>query len=73
MVHKPKLAVKITQLLENIVHSPYCGLGKPEPLRYEFSGFWSRRIDDQHRLVYRVDADGIYVLQCRWHYQKTKP
>ena len=64
----PKAAAKIGQLLESIAQSPYSGLGKPEPLKYALSGFWSRRIDREHRLVYKVDGDTIYVISCRYHY-----
>jgi len=64
----PKAAEKIGQLLENIMQTPYSGLGKPEPLKHDLSGFWSRRIDREHRLVYKVDGDTIYVVSCRYHY-----
>jgi len=64
----PKAAEKLRQLLENIMHSPYSGLGKPEPLKYGLAGFWSRRIDREHRLVYKVDGDTIFVVSCRYHY-----
>ena len=46
------------------------GLGKPEPLRHEWSGYWSRRITKEHRLVYRLEADVVYIAQCRFHYQE---
>ena len=66
--HAPKAAEKIVQLLENIMQSPYSGLGKPEPLKHGLSGFWSRRINREHRLVYKIDDDTIYVISCRYHY-----
>ena len=63
---------KLLQLIEDTRRSPYNGLGKPEPLRGNFSGFWSRRITDEHRLVYRVVQTGesqtLEIAQCRFHY-----
>jgi toxin YoeB len=66
--HEPKLSAKIDTLIDAILVDPFSGLGKPEPLKHEYSGCWSRRINQQHRLVYRVDDDRIIVLQCRSHY-----
>jgi len=64
-----KLVKKINALLSDISRdSPYEGIGKPEPLKHAFSGFWSRRINDEHRLVYRVCDDIIQVAQARYHY-----
>lgn len=64
-----KLVKKINALLSDISRdSPYEGIGKPEPLKHAFSGFWSRRINDEHRLVYRVCDDMIQVAQARYHY-----
>ena len=63
-----KILRRINQLLQDISHNGYDGLGKPEPLKGNLSGFWSRRIDDTHRLVYRVSDDMIEILQCRGHY-----
>lgn len=59
---------RINELLKDISRQPYAGIGKPEPLRGNLSGWWSRRIDTEHRLVYRVEANQIIVLQCRYHY-----
>ncbi len=59
---------RIGQLLEDIVRTPYSGIGKPEPLKHQFSGFWSRRIDDEHRLVYRMINDTIHIVKCSGHY-----
>lgn len=60
---------KINLLLEDIGRGdPYDGIGKPEPLKHSFSGFWSRRITDEHRLVYRVSDQIIQVAQARYHY-----
>jgi toxin YoeB len=64
-----KLVKKINALLADIGRdNPYEGIGKPEPLKHAFSGFWSRRITDEHRLVYRVSDDVIQVAQARYHY-----
>ena len=60
---------RINILLNDILRSPFEGIGKPEPLRHNFSGFWSRRINEEHRLVYAVDDGCIIVVQCRYHYQ----
>ncbi len=63
---------KITELLKDMVEHPYVGLGKPEALRYELSGCWSRRINGEHRIVYRVDEEviEICILTMRYHYRK---
>jgi toxin YoeB len=61
-------ALKIIDLLEGVLKSPFEGIGKPEPLKFELSGCWSRRIDQEHRLVYRVDDGDLIVLGCRYHY-----
>ena len=58
---------KINGLLTECQRHPFTGTGKPEPLKNELSGFWSRRINREHRLVYRVSADAIYVLHCEGH------
>ena len=65
-----KIALRIMRLVENIQATPYEGLGKPEPLKHELSGLWSRRIDQEHRLVYQVQEDKIRILACRFHYDK---
>ena len=59
---------RINQLLQDISRNGYTGIGKPEPLKNDLSGYWSRRIDDVNRLVYRILGDTIEVLQCRGHY-----
>jgi len=56
--------------LRDIAEHPFTGLGKPEPLRHELSGFWSRRITQAHRLVYRVESETVVVIGCRYHYGK---
>ena len=59
---------KIRQLLESIQLTPFEGVGKPEALKHNLSGFWSRRITQEHRLLYRIDGDKIIVVQLRFHY-----
>jgi toxin YoeB len=61
---------KINDLLRDIAERPFTGLGKPEPLRHELSGSWSRRITQEHRLVYRVESKTVVVISCRYHYGK---
>jgi toxin YoeB len=63
-----KLMAKISQLVEAIKMSPFKGLGKPEPLKYRLSGCWSRRINQEHRIVYEVHSDRIDILSLRGHY-----
>ncbi|MEP2775579.1 MAG: Txe/YoeB family addiction module toxin [Luteolibacter sp.] len=68
--HDRRILKKINSLLADIGRDdPYEGIGKPEPLKHAFSGFWSRRITDEHRLVYRVAENTIQVAQARYHYQ----
>lgn len=61
-------ALKILDLIEATAKSPFEGIGKPEPLKFELSGAWSRRLDQEHRLVYKVEKDDLIVLACRYHY-----
>jgi toxin YoeB len=61
-------ALRIIRLIRDIQRDPFTGVGKPEPLKHEFKGCWSRRIDEEHRLVYHVRADKIRILACRYHY-----
>jgi toxin YoeB len=63
-----KKTKKIFDLIENTQRTPFEGLGKPEPLKYDFQGCWSRRIDDEHRLVYSVTDESIIIISCRYHY-----
>ena len=65
-----KMCGKINALLKDISRHPFSGLGKPEMLKHDLAGFWSRRIDQEHRLVYRVTEDEIQVYSCRFHYDK---
>jgi toxin YoeB len=59
---------KINSLIKDIQSSPLGGIGKPEPLKYDLAGLWSRRIDREHRLVYRVEMNDILIYSCRYHY-----
>lgn len=59
---------RINRLIAEIMREPFEGIGKPEPLKHQLSGFWSRRIDDRHRLVYAIENDTLMIAQCRDHY-----
>ena len=64
-----RISERIERLLNDITTHPFSGLGKPEPLRHQMAGYWSRRITREHRIVYRVAEKTIYVAQCRFHYR----
>lgn len=64
----PKVFKRINRLLQNIQETPVDGIGKPEPLKHNWSGYWSRRITQEHRLVYKVVDNKILVAQCKFHY-----
>jgi len=59
---------RITKLIQAIIENPYEGIGKPEALKYDYSGWWSRRINEEHRLVYRLDEGRLIIAQMRFHY-----
>jgi toxin YoeB len=59
---------RINELLKDISRHPYDGIGKPEPLKFNYAGFWSRRIDDEHRLIYQVKDNELFIAKCRFHY-----
>ena len=63
-----KILKRINTLIKEIKRHPFEGMGKPEPLKHDLSGYWSRRIDQEHRLVYRFDKKSIIVISCRYHY-----
>ncbi len=63
-----KILSKINQLINNAKREPFDGLGKPEPLKENYAGLWSRRIDEKHRLIYAVTDDQICIVGCRYHY-----
>jgi len=63
-----KILPRINTLIKEIQRAPFEGVGKPEPLKHGLSGYWSRRINDEHRIVYRVEADSLFIAQLRYHY-----
>ena len=63
-----KMLKRINLLIKDISRTPYDGIGKPEPLKHNYRGFWSRRIDGEHRLIYQVKEDEIRIVKCRFHY-----
>jgi toxin YoeB len=65
-----KILKKLNVLIKECQRTPFTGMGKPEPLKGELSGAWSRRIDQEHRLVYRVTQSGLEIIQCRYHYDR---
>ncbi|ACK66545.1 addiction module toxin, Txe/YoeB family [Rippkaea orientalis PCC 8801] len=67
-IEDQKIFKKILNLIRDAQRNPFSGLGKPEPLKYELKGCWSRRITDEHRLVYKVEEDSLIILSCRYHY-----
>ena len=64
----PKMVSRIHLLLKDIIRNPHTGIGKPEPLKHALRGYWSRRIDSEHRLIYRTVESGILLAQLRFHY-----
>ncbi|MDB6072346.1 MAG: Txe/YoeB family addiction module toxin [Verrucomicrobiales bacterium] len=63
-----KTLQRINEVIRDAQRNPFTGIGKPEPLKNNFKGWWSRRITGEHRLVYRVEGDSILIMQCRFHY-----
>lgn len=61
---------RINKLITDIQRDPFAGIGKPEPLKHSLSGYWSRRINEEHRLVYKVQDDNLLIAQCRYHYDE---
>ncbi len=59
---------RVNALIQDIQRSPFSGIGKPEMLKHGLSGYWSRRINDEHRIVYKVEADSVFIAQARYHY-----
>lgn len=66
-IDKKKLK-RINLLIKDIMRSHFEGLGDPEPLKHNFSGYWSRRIDKEHRIIYKVENQNLIIIQCRYHY-----
>ncbi len=65
-----RIVKRINALIKDILRNPFYGIGKPEPLKYKWSGFWSRRINDLHRLVYTIQNEQLIIAQCRYHYNE---
>jgi len=63
-----KMVKKINELIKDIKRNPFHGIGKPEPLKHDLAGLWSRRIDQEHRLVYKIVDENVQVYACRFHY-----
>lgn len=63
-----KILQRINTLIKDTQRTPFEGIGKPEPLKHGLSGYWSRRIDDEHRFVYKIEADSLFLAQLRYHY-----
>lgn len=63
-----KMPARINKLIKEIARTPYDGIGKPEPLKHKYRGFWSRRIDGEHRLIYKITENEIWIVKCRFHY-----
>ena len=63
-----QLLARINQLIKDISRDPFKGIGTPEPLRYKYKGFWSRRIDNEHRLIYKIEGNQLLIAKCRFHY-----
>lgn len=63
-----KILLKINKIIKEISRVPYSGLGNPEPLKHNWTGYWSRRITLEHRLVYKIENKQIFIAQCRYHY-----
>lgn len=66
--HDRRILAKINALIESAQRTPFQGIGKPEPLRHGYAGYWSRRINKEHRLVYTVKAGDLVIVACRFHY-----
>jgi len=71
-VYDKKLMLKVNEIIKDITRSnPFKGLGKPEPLKYDLQGYWSRRITDEHRMVYKVEGDKLFISQLQHHYENN--
>jgi toxin YoeB len=68
--HDRKLLKRINLLIKDALRTPFSGIGKPEPLKADLTGYWSRRINDEHRLVYAATATDVTIIACRFHYSK---
>ena len=63
-----KMVKKINSIIKDIERNPYEGIGKPEPLRFDLAGLWNRRINSEHRLIYKIEGNSMFILACRHHY-----
>ena len=63
-----KILKRVNALIQDIQRSPFSGIGKPEMLKHGLSGYWSRRINDEHRIIYKIEADSVFIAQARYHY-----
>nr|VFK80142.1 MAG: toxin YoeB [Candidatus Kentron sp. SD] len=68
-----KIHKRIVNLITDTLRQPHAGIGRPEPLKHELQGYWSRRITDVHRLVYKVEGDMLVIIACKYHYRIGKP
>ena len=66
--HHKRMRERINKLLTEVQRDPFAGVGKPEPLKHALAGFWSRRINDEHRMVYRIEGGALLLAQLRFHY-----
>ena len=64
-----RVALKVSDLIRDILRHPFTGIGKPEPLRFQYKGYWSRRIDQEHRLIYKVTKESVVIISCYSHYK----
>jgi len=65
-----KILKRINSLIKETIRQPYEGIGEPEPLKHDWTGYWSRRINREHRLLYKYTKDALIIVQCRYHYSK---
>lgn len=68
-IEDKKIFKRILELIKDTQRNPFSGIGKPEALKYELQGYWSRRITDEHRLVYKVENNLIIIISCKYHYE----
>jgi toxin YoeB len=68
-IEDKKIYAKIVDLIDDVLRDPFKGLGKPEPLKHYLKGYWSRRITDEHRLIYKVTDEQILIVSCKFHYE----
>ena len=68
LIDDKKIFKKIQRLIKETTRNPFGGIGKPEPLKHNFKGYWSKRINDEHRLVYKVEENQLIIISCKFHY-----